>query len=105
MNQKFRAIPRLDQRRERNTATHPAFTFELIRGETVYSSGQGVYRGRWESSAQLGEWGVTIHVQLVAKPVQGFAGFQPDSVAVNSRVDCARRQLLPEGQCRILEVG
>lgn len=81
---------RLDQRR-RNTATHPAFTFELIPGETVYSSGQSVYRGRWESSAQVGERRVTIHIQMVAKPVQGFAGFQPGPATVNSFVNCMRR--------------
>jgi hypothetical protein len=82
-------MPRLDQRR-RNTATHPAFILELIRGETMYSSGQSVYRGRWESSAQLGEGCVTIYVQLVTKPVQGLARFQPESatVSVTSELPC-----------------
>ena len=81
-------MPRLDQRR-RNTATHPAFILALIRGKTVYSSGQSVYRGRREGSAQLGEWRVTIYIQLVTKPVQGFARFQPESAtSVRKRIAC-----------------
>ena len=71
-----------------NTATHPAFILELIRGETVYSSGQSVYRGRWECSAQLGERGAAVYVQLMANPIQGFTSFQPDSATVNSLVNC-----------------
>lgn len=95
---------RLEQR-QRNTCTHPAFISGLMRSETVYSSAQCVYRRRRKCSTQLCEWSVTIYIQLVAKSVQGFPAFRPRLVTVNSQVDCARRQTLPKGQCRGLEVG
>ncbi|SRR6266403_1918052 len=74
----------------KNTATHPAFTIGLTCRETVYSSAQSFHRGRRESPAQVSEWSVSINIQLVTKPVQGFSVFQPDSPIVNLLVSCVQ---------------
>jgi len=59
------------------TATYLVFAHRLNSREIIRRRVQCLDRGRRESSAQLCEWCVSVHIQLVTKPVQEFTAFQP----------------------------